>query len=489
MSTTLVIFGATGDLARTKLMPALFTLKCKGRLPDDVKVVGFARREFTQATYCRSMWDSMGEYADLLCEEDAWQEFVNRIWFVQGDLTNEADLRRLDDTISQEIEAGQAQANRLYYLSIAPGLYEAAVNHLASSGMTASPAGFRRVVIEKPFGHDGISAASLGRIVHRSFAEDDVLRIDHYLGKETVQNLLVFRFANAIFEPIWNRNYIDQVQITVAEEVDIGNRAGYYDSSGALRDMVQNHLLQLLAMVAMEPPTSMAATALRNEKVKVLQAVRRWGSDEEAAANAVAGQYEGYLSERGVATDSMTPSYAALRLYLDNWRWQGVPFYLRSGKAMAAKTTEVSVQFRRPPHALFDLPGATDELQANLLGLCLQPGEGVHLRFQVKVPDAGTVTQPQDMEFHYGSAFSEQSIPLAYERLLEDAIAGDASLFIRSDQIAESWDIVDPLLGAWSAPGATAPHTYARGSWGPAQADALLAETGHSWLHTCTGRS
>ena len=363
------------------------------------------------------------------------------------------------------------------------------MNHLASSGMTASPAGFRRVVIEKPFGHDGISAASLGRIVHRSFAEDDVLRIDHYLGKETVQNLLVFRFANAIFEPIWNRNYIDQVQITVAEEVDIGNRAEYYDSSGALRDMVQNHLLQLLAMVAMEPPTSMAATALRNEKVKVLQAVRRWGSDEEAAANAVAGQYEGYLSERGVATDSMTPSYAALRLYLDNWRWQGVPFYLRSGKAMAAKTTEVSVQFRRPPHALFDLPGATDELQANLLGLCLQPDEGVHLRFQVKVPDAGTVTQPQDMEFHYGSAFSEQSIPLAYERLLQDAIAGDASLFIRSDQIAESWDIVDPLLGAWSAPGATAPHTYARGSWGPAQADALLAETGHSWLHTCTGRS
>ena len=485
MSTTLVIFGATGDLARRKLMPALFTLHCKGRLPDDVRIVGFARGENTQATYCGSVWESTREYADLICEEDAWRQFTQHVWFVRGDLTNPADLRHLDETIAREIEAGQAEANRLYYLSIAPGLYEPALTNLNGAGMAKARSGFRRVVIEKPFGRDGVSAASLDRVVHQAFDEDDVLRIDHYLGKETVQNLLVFRFANAIFEPVWNHNYIDQVQITVAEQVDVGSRAGYYDASGAVRDMVQNHLLQLLTMVAMEPPTAMSAAPLRNEKVKVLQAVRRWRSSEEALANAVAGQYEGYRAAEGVAQDSLTPSYAALRLYLDTPRWQGVPFYLRSGKAMAAKATEVSVQFRHPPQALFDLPDAKSEPQANVLGLCLQPDEGVHLRFQVKVPDAGTVTQPQDMEFHYESAFPGQSIPEAYERLLQDALAGDASLFIRGDQIAEAWTIVDPLLQAWSEPGAPNPHAYARGSWGPEQGDALLAESGHAWLYTC----
>ncbi len=488
MSTTLVIFGATGDLARHKLMPALFTLKCKGRLPDDVKIVGFARGQLTRATYCASVWDSMQGYADLVCEEDTWNEFVRRIWFVQGDLTKPEDLVKLDRVITDEIEQGEAEADRLYYLSIAPGLYEPAVANLANAGMAKSANGYRRVVIEKPFGHDGASANALDRVVHAAFDEDQVFRIDHYLGKETVQNLLVFRFANTIFEPIWNRNYIEQVQITVGEDVDVGTRAGYYDGSGALRDMVQNHLLQILTMVAMEPPTVMTATSLRNEKVKVLEAVRRWSSPEEAARNAVAGQYDGYLAADGVSPDSKTPTYAALRLYLDTWRWQGVPFYLRSGKAMATKVTEVVVQFRSPPHALFDLGNGSEEPQANLLGLCLQPNEGVHLRFQVKVPDAGTITQPQDMEFHYGSSFADQSIPEAYERLLQDALAGDASLFIRGDQIAEAWAIVDPLLEAWGAAGAPQ-HAYPRGSWGPAAAEALIAETGHVWLHTCAERA
>jgi glucose-6-phosphate 1-dehydrogenase len=315
------------------------------------------------------------------------------------------------------------------------------------------------------------------------FNERQVYRIDHYLGKETVQNILVFRFANSIFEQLWNRNSISNVQITVAEEVSVGDRAGYYDQSGVVRDMVQNHLLQLLTMVAMEPPISMDADSLRNKKVEVLQAIRRWTPDE-ALDNTVLGQYRGYLDEKDVAPGSVTPTYAALRLYVDNWRWKGVPFYLRTGKAMSSKVTEVVVQFRRPPHIVFPMsPG--ESLGPNILSLCLQPDEGMHLRFQVKVPDEGMNMRPRDMVFHYGSAFKDQAIPEAYERLLQDALEGDPSLFIRSDHIEEGWSVVDPLLERWERREPTQPYVYEPGSLGPDAADALLSGDGRAWNRVC----
>ena len=336
------------------------------------------------------------------------------------------------------------------------------------------------MVIEKPFGRDLKSAQALNRTLQGHFDEAQVFRIDHYLGKETVQNLLVFRFANTIFEPVWNRNYVDNVQITVAEQVDVEDRAGYYDGSGVIRDMVQNHLLQLLTMVAMEPPSASSEESLRTQKVEVLKAIRRW-SPEEAVRHAVRGQYRGYLEGNGVASGSTTSTYAAIRLYVDNWRWHRVPFYLRTGKAMAEKISEVIVQFKTPPLVAFSLgPGA--ELASNLLALRLQPDEGIHLRFEAKVPDEEAKLQPVDMEFHYDSAFTDQAIPEAYERLLQDALEGKARLFIRNDHNEEAWRIVDPLLEGWEASDGSPLHLYERGSWGPAAADAFLAEDGRQWL-------
>ena len=335
------------------------------------------------------------------------------------------------------------------------------------------------MIIEKPFGRDLASAQALNRVVRTAFDERQVYRIDHYLGKETMQNLLVFRFANGIFEPLWNRDHVDHVQITASEEVSVEDRGGYYDQSGVVRDMVQNHLLQLLSMVAMEPPNALDAKSLRDKKVEVLKAIRRW-EPEEAAFHAVRGQYRGYLQEKGVLAESSTPTYVALRLYVDNWRWNGVPFYLRTGKAMAGKSSEISIQFKPPPHMMFTL-GQCPDTTPNILSLQIQPDEGVHLNFQVKVPDQDTCVQPVDMEFHYDSAFKEQQLPEAYERLLQDALAGDPRLFIRSDHIEEAWRIVDPLLNSWEDSMAPPLHVYESGSWGPEAADALLAEDGRAW--------
>ena len=487
MSTSLVIFGATGDLSRRKLVPALFTLACKGRLPQDLRVVGFSRTELSDEQFRESTWEGAQELADLAVHRDVWNDFATRLSYVQGDLSVAADFEKLRKRL--ESLEGDSGSERLYYLSVAPSLYEPTIVNLALAGLAGGDGGAsggkgRRVIVEKPFGYDGASALALDEVVHSAFDESQVYRIDHYLGKETVQNLVVFRFANAIFEPVWNRTYIAQVQVTVAEEVDVGTRAAYYEGSGVVRDMVQNHLLQLLAMVAMEPPTSMDATALRDEKVKVLQAIRRWETPEDVIRNTVGAQYSGYRQAPGVGSGSRTPTYAALRLYVDNWRWQGVPFYLRSGKAMHTKASEVIIQFHRPPHRLFSL-GAEEAPQANNLALCLQPDEGVHLRFQVKVPDTEMATRAHDMEFHYETSFAEQGIPEAYERLLQDALEGDASLFIRSDQVHEAWRIVDPLLEAWDSASASPLVEYARGSWGPAEANALLTEDGHAWLHAC----
>ena len=481
-TTTIVIYGATGDLAQRKLLPALFNLRCKGRLPERVRIVGFSRTPHTDEEFREFMWKGIRELGELATLRSEWEAFAQDLFYVRGDLGVIQDCENLKHRL-EELENGHDAANRLFFLSIAPQLYEPAIKNIELTGIAGEDRGWCRVVIEKPFGGDLASAQALNRLVHRVFQEDKVYRIDHYLGKETVQNLLVFRFANTIFEPIWNRNYVDNVQITVAEEVSVSDRAGYYDQSGIIRDMVQNHLLQLLTMVAMDPPSSADAESLRSKKVEVLKAIRRW-SPSEAVLEAVGGQYRGYLDERGVAPESTTATYAALRLYVDNWRWQGVPFYLRTGKSMAAKVSEIAIQFQRPPLMMFP-QGSSYVPRSNILAICLQPDEGAHLKFESKIPDQGMEMRSVDMEFHYEHAFKSEPIPEAYERLLQDALEGDASLFIRSDQIEEAWRIVDPLLQAWEDPATPALEVYEPGSWGPKAADDLLAQDGRQWLQVC----
>ena len=479
-ATTIVIAGATGDLAQRKLLPALFHLWIKGRLAPNVPIVGFARAAMSTEEFREFMWRGMQEIGGLAPNREQWDAFVPRLTYLGGDLSSDTDVGALRAHL-EGIEHGTQRPNRLYYLSITPSIFDAAVSSFNASGLVEETpeTGWRRVVVEKPFGRDLASANALNATIHRVFREDQVYRIDHYLGKETVQNLLVLRFANAIFEPIWNRNYVDNVQITVAESVDVGERAGYYDQFGVVRDMIQNHLLQVLALVAMEPPVTLEADSLRNKKVEALRAIRPWTATE-AARNAVRAQYIGYRAASGVDPHSATPTYAAMRLYLDNWRWQGVPFYLRSGKAMARKSSEIAIEFRAPPHRIFPANPLWGDL-ANILTLRLQPDEGVHLRFAAKLPDQGMAVRPVDMDFHYGTEFGTDDLPEAYERLLSDALDGDASLFIRSDHIEEAWKIVDPLLEAWEDSISHPVQWYEPGSWGPDTADALLSQDGRSW--------
>ena len=411
-----------------------------------------------------------------------WIKFAGSIFYVSGNVGSPEQLAGLEKRL-KELEGSQHPANRLFYLSIAPTLYDSAIDNLGASDLVKEDTGWRRAVIEKPFGNDLPSAQALNRRVMAVFNERQVFRIDHFLGKETVQNILVLRFANAIFEPLWSREYIDNVQITVAEEVVVGSRAGYYDTSGVVRDMVQNHLLQLLTMVAMEPPSATDAESLRDEKVRVLRSIRRWGPGD-VERNAVRGQYRGYLNEKGVPAGSVTATYGALRLLVDNQRWEGVPFYLRTGKAMADKVSEVVIQYKLPPNVASSL-GPCPDLTSNILALCLQPDEGAHLRLDTKVPDQGMCMEPVDMEFHYESAFSGQVIPEAYERLLQDALEGDARLFIRNDHIEEAWSVVDPLVQAWETPEPCPLHIYEPGSWGPDASGALLAQDGRFWQQAC----
>ncbi|MFO0902983.1 MAG: glucose-6-phosphate dehydrogenase [Pirellulales bacterium] len=480
MPHTIVIFGASGDLTSRKLVPALFQLYQKGRLPKDTRIVGVARTVFTSDAWREELAGTTARESGKSFQADKWQEFAPLLHYLPGDAENPADYAALAQLL-EKIEPA-ANYTRLYYLSTLPRLYSIIAANLGAAGLADEAHGPRRIVVEKPFGADFVSAQTLNDNLHKVFSERQIFRIDHYLGKETVQNLLVLRFANSIFEPIWNRNYIDHVQITVAEEVPVGRRGRFYDEAGVLRDMFQNHLLQLMMITAMESPARYEADLVRDEKVKVLRAVRPLlGAD--FAQDTIRGQYDGYLKEEGVPAKSQTATFAALKLHVDNWRWNGVPFYLRSGKAMSCRTTQIVIQFREPPHMLFP-EGPRANLGANRLIIQVQPAEGIQLHFQTKVPDAGMRLRMTDLDFKFSREYAG-SLPDAYQRLLLDAFNGDASLFARSDEVELAWGIIDPILAAWQSPAAPRLDVYPMNLWGPQSASDWMAKQGREWFDVC----
>jgi len=481
----LVIFGVTGDLARRKLMPAVYDLANRGLLPPGFALTGFARRDWADQDFAQVVHDAVQEHARTPFREAVWEQLAEGIRFVQGEFDDDAAFDRLSRTVAElDAERGTG-GNHAFYLSVPPRAFPLVCRQLARSGLSQQPDGaWRRVVVEKPFGHDLASARELNDVVSEVFTPESVFRIDHYLGKETVQNMLALRFANQLFEPIWNANYVDHVQITMAEDIGIGGRAGYYDGIGAARDVIQNHLLQLLALTAMEEPVSFGPDDLRAEKEKVLSAVRL---PKDLAAHTARGQYAagwqggeevvGYLDEEGIAPDSVTETYAAVRLDVDTRRWAGVPFYLRTGKRLGRRVTEVAVVFKKAPHLPFEST-ATRELGNNALVIRVQPDEGVTIRFGEKVPGTSMEVRDVTMDFGYGHAFTESS-PEAYERLILDVLLGDPPLFPRQREVELSWMILDPIIEFWATQGR--PEPYRSGTWGPSSADAMMARDGRTW--------
>jgi glucose-6-phosphate 1-dehydrogenase len=481
----LVLFGVTGDLARKKLMPAVYDLASRGLLPPGFALVGFARRDWVDQDFAQVVHDSVKQYARTEFREDVWQQLAKGIRFVQGEFNDNVAFDRLKATIAELDEQRGTMGNHAFYLSIPPRSFPEVVSQLKRSGLADKLDGqWRRVVIEKPFGSDLKTARELNAVVESVFPTDSVFRIDHYLGKETVQNILALRFANQLFEPLWNAEHVDHVQITMAEDIGVGGRAGYYDGIGAARDVIQNHLLQLLALTAMEEPISFNADDLRAEKEKVLAAVRLPANLAESTAR---GQYAsgwqggekviGFLDEEGMNPESVTETYAAMRLDIGTRRWAGVPFYLRAGKRLGRRVTEIAVVFKRAPQYLF-ADHQTSALGQNALVIRVQPDEGVTIRFGSKVPGAGMQVRDVTMDFGYGHAFTEAS-PEAYERLILDVLLGDPPLFPRHEEVELSWKILDPIEAFWEKQGQ--PEQYAPGTWGPQSADDLMARDGRTW--------
>ncbi len=461
--TFFTIFGAGGDLTWRKLVPALYNLFLDGRLPESFTVLGIDKREMALPDFLAHLREGIDQFSRQgKTTDDAWRTFASHFGYLAADFSDTATFASLGKQIAAQGEQGGSPIV-VYYLAIAPALIEAVVKGLGNANLAADREQMR-IVVEKPFGHDLASAQALNRMLTMVFEERQIYRIDHYLGKETVQNILAFRFANALFEPLWDRRYIDRVEILVAEEVGVGHRGGYYDGAGALRDMIQNHLMQLLCLVAMEPPVAFAANEIRDKKVELLRAIRPITADRVAAA-ALRGQYTGYQQEAQVQPNSTTETFAQLCLHIDNWRWQGVPFTLRTGKNLQEKRSLITVVFRPVPHRSFPTSVAAN-WQANHVEIHIQPNEGINIDLMAKVPGLNFQLKPVDMDFRYVDAFAEQPVPEAYETLLLDVVEGDATLFMRADQVEVAWQVVMPVLEAWRQ-GATDLETYQPGSWGP----------------------
>ena len=484
---SIVIFGATGDLTHRKLIPALYNLAADGDLPPAVAIIGFARREKNDEQFRAELEEATRKFSRQAVRDEIWKTFAQSIFYHQSEFGDEAGYEALAKRLDKIDKERGTRGNRLFYFAAAPDQFEPILKHLKAAGLNETGKGsWARVIVEKPFGTDLASARELNRIVRTSFTEEQTYRIDHFLGKETAQNILVLRFANAIFAPLWNTHYIDHVQITAAETLGVEGRAGFYERAGALRDMVQNHLLQLLCLVAMEPPMDLSADSIRDEKVKVVRSLRHF-AQSEVAANVVRGQYTegaingkpvvGYRQEPNVKPDSETETFVALRLFIDDWRWADVPIYMRVGKRLPKSATEISIHFKKAPAVLFN----KDLRDQNVLVIRIQPDEGMALRIHAKVPGASFRVEPVKMDFHYGTSFGKAS-PEAYERLLLDAMSGDATLFARRDEVEEAWAFIDVIEHAWAAKkDAPGLFLYPAGSWGPEEADDLLARDGHAW--------
>lgn len=486
----IVIFGGTGDLTHRKLIPALFSLEAQGLLPREIKIIAFARRDFTDQSYREELQTSMGKFAPDLWKEskDAWAKFARRIVFHRANYDDPQGYASLKERLEEFDKRDSTAGSRLFYLATPPETYAPVIEQLGKAGLakrdSSKDGPFTRIIVEKPFGSDLTTARALNADLRKVFDEDQIYRIDHYLGKETVQNIFVFRFANALFEPLWNGKYIDNVQVTVAETVGVESRAGYFDTAGELRDMVQSHALQMVALIAMEPPNSLEANDIRDEKAKALRAIKPVKPDSVVRGQYGAGQMDGkdvpaYRDEPNVPKESVTDSFVALKLEIQNWRWSGVPFYVRAGKRMPERITEVNIVFKDIPHILVAQTG-TDEAEPNVITIRVQPNEGISVRVGAKPPGQRTVVKPVDMNFAYGTSFG-QRIHDAYERLLMDALLGDAALFTRDDEVEAEWGLITPILESWSDTPAPDLPNYAAGTWGPEAANQLVTQSGRRW--------
>ncbi|MBA2432919.1 MAG: glucose-6-phosphate dehydrogenase [Chthoniobacterales bacterium] len=485
---TVVIFGATGDLTHRKLIPALYNIAADGELPPDLTVVGLARRPKSDDEFRQDLVEAAKKHSRQTVRDDVWSNFAGAVFYHQSEFDNAEGYKSLGKRLEKIEQERATGGNRLFYLAVAPDQFQTILQNLTAAGLNKPREdGWSRVIVEKPFGTDLASAQKLNAIVREAFPEEHTYRIDHFLGKETAQNIMVLRFANAIFEPLWDSRYIDHVQITAAETLGVEGRAGFYEKAGALRDMVQNHLLQLLCLVSMEPPTDLRADSIRDEKVKIVRSLRRF-SAEAVAENVVRAQYTagaisgkkvgGYREAENVAANSKTETFVALRLQIDNWRWADVPIYMRVGKRLPKSGTEISVHFKKAPSVLFNKE--SEAMAQNVLVIRIQPDEGISLRMQAKMPGTSLRIEPVKMDFHYGTSFGKAS-PEAYERLLLDSMAGDATLFARADEVEQAWEFIDRIQAAWREAEAAPVHEYPAGSWGPEAADELLAREGRAW--------